>query len=61
MKDFVSMLVEKYISYTEEKPITMNPFRIKREELNVEKQDSWRIWILLIWKGSQGNHQQNWR
>ena len=27
----------KYISYTEEHPITMNPFRIKREELNVEK------------------------
>lgn len=27
----------KYISYTEEKPITMNPFRINRQELNVEK------------------------
>ena len=27
----------KYISYTEENPITMNPFRIQREELNVEK------------------------
>ena len=27
----------KYISYTEENPITMNPFRINRAELNVEK------------------------
>ena len=27
----------KYISYTDEHPITMNPFRIKREEYNIEK------------------------
>lgn len=27
----------KYISYTEERPITMNPFRINRAEMNVEK------------------------
>lgn len=27
----------KYISYTEKNPITMNPFRINRAELNVEK------------------------
>ena len=27
----------KYISYTEERPITMNPFRIHKEEMNVEK------------------------
>ena len=27
----------KYISYTEERPITMNPFNIRREELNIEK------------------------
>lgn len=27
----------KYISYTDEHPITMNPFAIKREELNIEK------------------------
>lgn len=43
----------KYISYTEEKPITMNPFRIKREELNVEKTEFLKNLILLIWKGSQ--------
>lgn len=43
----------KYISYTEEKPITMNPFRIKREELNVEKTGFLKNLILLIWKGTQ--------
>ena len=29
----------KYISYTEEKPITMNPFNITQAELNIEKID----------------------
>ena len=43
----------KYISYTEEKPITMNPFRINREELNVEKTGFLKNLVLLIWKGSQ--------
>ncbi len=42
----------KYISYTQEKPITMNPFRITREELNIEKTDFLKNLILLIWKGS---------
>ena len=45
----------KYISYTEEHPITMNPFRIKREELNVEKTGFLKNLIMLIWKGTQGN------
>jgi type IV secretory pathway VirB4 component len=44
----------KYISYTEEHPITMNPFRIKREELNVEKIGFLKNLIMLIWKGTQG-------
>ena len=44
----------KYISYTEERPITMNPFRINKEELNVEKLGFLKNLILLIWKGSQG-------
>lgn len=42
----------KYISYTEEHPITMNPFRIQREELNVEKMDFLKNLIMLIWKGN---------
>ena len=44
----------KYISYTEEKPITMNPFRINRQELNVEKTGFLKNLVLLIWKGSKG-------
>ena len=42
----------KYISYTEERPITMNPFRINREEYNIEKIDFLKNLILMIWKGS---------
>ena len=45
----------KYISYTEERPITMNPFRINREEMNVEKTGFLKNLVLLIWKGSQGS------
>jgi len=43
----------KYISYTEEHPITMNPFRIQKEELNVEKTDFLKNLIMLIWKGNE--------
>ena len=44
----------KYISYTEEHPITMNPFKIKREEWNIEKLGFLKNLVMLIWKGSQG-------
>ena len=44
----------KYISYTEEHPITMNPFSIKREELNIEKIGFLKNLIMLIWKGTNG-------
>ena len=44
----------KYISYTEEHPITMNPFRIKKEEYNVEKVGFLKNLVMLIWKGTQG-------
>lgn len=42
----------KYISYTEEKPITMNPFKINRNEYNIEKIDFLKNLVILIWKGS---------
>lgn len=42
----------KYIAYTDEKPITMNPFNISKQELNIEKIDFLKNLILLIWKGS---------
>lgn len=44
----------KYITYTEEKPITMNPFRITKEEFNEEKIDFLKSLITLLWKGSDG-------
>ena len=44
----------KHISYTDEHPITMNPFRIKREEYNIEKIGFLKNLIMLIWKGTQG-------
>ena len=45
----------KYISYTEEHPITMNPFRIRKEEYNVEKIGFLKNLVMLIWKGTQGS------
>lgn len=44
----------KYISYTEEHPITMNPFRITRAEYNIEKVGFLKNLVMLIWKGTQG-------
>lgn len=44
----------KYISYTEEHPITMNPFAIKREELNIEKIGFLKNLVMFIWKGTNG-------
>ncbi|WP_289148382.1 TraG family conjugative transposon ATPase [uncultured Bacteroides sp.] len=44
----------KYISYSEEKPITMNPFKITKEEINIEKINFLKNLILQIWKGSDG-------
>lgn len=42
----------RYISYTEEKPITMNPFHINRAELNIEKVNFLKNLVLQLWKGS---------
>ena len=44
----------KYISYTEEHPITMNPFRITRAEYNIEKVGFLKNLVMLIWKGTAG-------
>lgn len=44
----------KYITYTEEKPITMNPFLLKREEYNLEKKEFLITLISLLWKGADG-------
>lgn len=44
----------KYISYTEQHPITMNPFHITRQELNIEKIGFLKNVVMLIWKGTEG-------
>lgn len=44
----------KYITYTAEKPITMNPFVMKKEEYNIEKKEFLQTLISLLWKGADG-------
>lgn len=44
----------KYITYTEDRPITMNPFKIKRVEYNEQKREMLKSLIGVIWKGTGG-------
>ena len=48
----------KYITYREDKPITMNPFKIERVENNEEKREIIKSLIGLIWKGVDGKLSQ---
>jgi len=48
----------KYITYTEEKPISMNPFAISKAEFNLEKKDFLKTLIALLWKGADGQLTQ---
>lgn len=48
----------RYITYSEEKPITMNPFRISEEEYNEEKREFLKSLVSLLWKGSDGQVSQ---
>ena len=48
-----------YVTYSEEKPITMNPFKITKEEWNIEKQNFLKSLILLLWKGAKGKVEDN--
>jgi conjugation system TraG family ATPase len=45
----------KYITYSEKKPITMNPFLIEEDEYNIEKKDFLSTLIGLLWKGADGS------
>ncbi len=45
----------RYITYTEEKPITMNPFRIEQAEYNEEKREFLVSLLGIIWKGAEGS------
>lgn len=42
----------RYIQYTEDKPITMNPFLMTKEEFNIEKIEFLSNLIFLIWQGA---------
>jgi len=44
----------KYLTYSEQKPITMNPFAFSKEEYNIEKKDFLKTLIFLLLKGVQG-------
>jgi conjugation system TraG family ATPase len=44
----------KYITYTDQTPITMNPFRIRESEYNLEKKDFLCTLIGVAWKGADG-------
>ncbi len=48
----------KYITYREDKPITMNPFKITAEENNEEKRQIIKALIGMIWKGPEGTLTQ---
>jgi len=41
----------RYIQYTEERPITMNPFLMDKKEFNIEKIEFLTNLIFLIWQG----------
>ena len=44
----------RYIQYTEDKPITMNPFLMNKKEFNIEKIEFLTNLIFLIWQGADG-------
>jgi hypothetical protein len=44
----------KYLTYSEQSPITMNPFAISEGEYNIEKKDFLATLVCLIWKGADG-------
>lgn len=48
----------KYITYTDKKPITMNPFQIREDEYNIEKKDFLSTLVGLLWKGADGIFSQ---
>jgi conjugation system TraG family ATPase len=45
----------KYMTYSEQHPITMNPFQLREEEYNIEKKDFLCTLVSLLWKGAEGS------
>ncbi|OOG19640.1 conjugal transfer protein TraG [Sphingobacterium sp. CZ-UAM] len=48
----------KYITYTEEKPLSMNPFAMSQKEFNLEQKDFLKTLVALLWKGAEGELTQ---
>lgn len=48
----------KYITYTEEKPLSMNPFAMSQKEFNLEQKDFLKTLVALLWKGAEGQLTQ---
>ncbi|MCY4161529.1 MAG: TraG family conjugative transposon ATPase [Flavobacteriaceae bacterium] len=48
----------KYITYSEENPITMNPFAMTEKEYNEEKRDFLKSLVGILWKGVDGHLSQ---
>src|SRR5690606_28236996 len=44
----------RYITWSDTKPITMNPFAIGEDEYNIEKKDFLLTLVCLLWKGADG-------
>jgi conjugation system TraG family ATPase len=44
----------RYVNWSDERPITMNPFQITEEEYTLEKKDNLVTLIALLWKGAGG-------
>lgn len=49
-----SYLGAKYITWSDQNPITMNPFSISESEYNIEKKDFLVTLISLLWVGADG-------
>jgi conjugation system TraG family ATPase len=45
----------KYITWSDERPITMNPFLITEDEYSLEKKDNLVTLVALLWKGASGS------
>ncbi|MCK5280108.1 MAG: TraG family conjugative transposon ATPase, partial [Cyclobacteriaceae bacterium] len=48
----------RYITYSDEAPITMNPFHFSEKEFNEEKKEFLKSIIGVVWKGADGSLSQ---
>ncbi|KQM69216.1 conjugal transfer protein TraG [Pedobacter sp. Leaf216] len=48
----------RYITYSQQHPITMNPFHMSAEEYNIEKKDFIKTLVSLLLRGAEGSVSQ---